>query len=351
MMLKKVSLLGLFLLLFFSFDNLYASNEITILKYSKQESELVEKLNFTLTWNLDKNIQLVNDKYLRKIYIKIMWIVDKKSIDLQISYQDKSITKTIEYKPKFPYSIDLNSKVWVKRIQNKPLSCEFSIASDILTYLEKNKIDEDELIAKVDKTYFNILPTEIDGKIYWWNPDKWFVWYMDYYVQDGQKTKPSQWKMTWYWVYEKPISQIFNSYWYETEIINKNNYLENFWEKEHLTLLLKNLAVWNMIQLWWDRCTKEEIKTDLTFANNSCYSVDYPRNLEWYYVENFEIKKHEGLNWEHAFFLLWYEWWVENPTNIIVWDSDTWYHKYSINEWFRKWNLIGNRSLIIKNNF
>jgi hypothetical protein len=195
----------------------------------------------------------------------------------------------------------------------------------------------------------------------WWNPNKWFVWYIDQY----KWRDALQYKYEWYWVYEKPIQDLFSKYQIKSKIINKNNYNNSFSKKDHLKTLLIELNNWNFIQLWWDYCTtpniddwiiklksnqkltKEQIKKWIN-AKNICYKDwNYNRQIIWYYLENEKYIEIKWLNWEHAFYLLWYKWWIENPTHIIVWDTYTWKHIYSIKEWLRKWELVENRSLII----
>ena len=116
-----------------------------------------------------------------------------------------------------------------------------------------------------------------------------------------------------------------------------------------------------MVQLWWDWCTnpifedwiidKTEIdakKVALWYSwKNYCSTFKKERKLEWYYKDWELYKKHIGLIWEHAFYLLWFEWKIDNPSKIIVWDTDTWYHKYDIKEWMRKWGRMDYRSIII----
>jgi hypothetical protein len=71
--------------------------------------------------------------------------------------------------------------------------------------------------------------------------------------------------------------------------------------------------------------------------------------LEWYYKDDYgNLFKHEWLAWEHAFYLLWYKWSVNNPSSIIVWDTMFWELEIPTSEWLRKWNLMQNRSIIIK---
>jgi hypothetical protein len=40
--------------------------------------------------------------------------------------------------------------------------------------------------------------------------------------------------------------------------------------------------------------------------------------------------------------------WINNPTHIIAWDTDTWRHEYPIDEWMRKWGRMDYRTIIIE---
>jgi hypothetical protein len=154
--------------------------------------------------------------------------------------------------------------------------------------------------------------------------------------------------MTWYWVLEKPIANIFKDFGLETKIITNKDYNENYNKYDHLTEILQSINNWNMVQLWWDYCTNPLYED--TANKNKCINFSRDRTIEWYYNEDWKLIKHEWLIWEHAFYLLWYKWWVENPSDIIVWDTQTGKHTFPIKEWLRKWDLMQNRSIIISNN-
>ena len=232
-------------------------------------------------------------------------------------------------------------------IQKRTLSCEISATADILTYLSWKEIKEDSLLWMLPKSEYNKLPKKTNWKITWWNPNLWFVWYIDK-LPNWKKAR--QRKMTGYWVLEKPIEKIINNFWFKTKVISKFNYKPNFWKKEHLKLILGELKKWNMIQLWWDICTNPKY---FNWKENACTYKGKPtwnnkRIISWYYQDkNWNTKKYIGLNWEHAFYLLWYKWTINNPTHIIVWDTYTWRHIYPTKEWMRKWQKMQYRSIIV----
>lgn len=358
MKLKNLVFLVFFLLIF---SYAYADDRIIILNYKNIQPQTLEKIKVSTT---DSNLsEIVDDKNRKKIYLSIKDTINPNDIKLVFNFSWKVLNYTYNYIPKFKKNFDISSKIKYKRIQEKPLSCELSVTADILTYLTWKKVSEEDVLTKIENKYLNVLPYQFDWKMYWGNPNLWFVWFMDYYWEKSS-VKPTQRDMTWYWVYEKPISKVYEAYWFSGEIISKDNYTKDFDRKKHLSYLLKNLERWNMIQLWADWCTREEFddwtisKYDISqekvdnkvYAKNYCTTTLEDRKIDWYYLEDFKEKKVSWLIWEHAFYLLWYEWWVENPTKIIVWDSDTWYHKYDTEEWMRKWSLMDYKSIIIKKN-
>ncbi len=267
---------------------------------------------------------------------KKKWIINNKSI-LKNEYANFVCEEKI---------FDISEKLKYKRIQGKALNCEISATADILSYLLKKEVKESKLEILLDKSEYNKLPTKKNWKTYWWNPNKGYVWYID---------KLPNWKtarqrlMTGYWVLEKPIDKIFKQYWIKTKIITQKNYNSTFSEKEHLQLILEELEKWNMVQLWWDICTNPKY---YNWKEHMCFywgkpSWNQDRTLAWYYKDkNWKEQKHIWLNWEHAFYLLWYKWEIENPTHIIVWDTFTGKHTYVTSEWIRKWGKMQYRSII-----
>lgn len=242
---------------------------------------------------------------------------------------------------------DISDQMTTKTIQKRALSCEISATADILTHLIKEEITEDILLTTLDKSKYNTLPYTEYNKVYWWNPQEWFVWYID---KTPSWETARQRKMTGYWVLEKPIDKIFKTYWIDTKIITQNNYLPDFSKQEHLTLILEELHKWNMVQLWWDICTDPKY---YNWEENPCYykwkpSWNDDRKISWNYKdEDWNDKKYSWLNWEHAFYLLWYKWSLNNPTHIIIWDTYTGKHTYVTSEWMRKWKKMEYKSIIV----
>lgn len=263
------------------------------------------------------------------------------------------------YYKDYPKDLDISNNFPYKRLQKRKLSCEASATSDILSAIKGYNITEEKVIEQMPKTdFFNkIAYNDWTTKI-WWDPDVWFVWYIDKY---NWRT-PLQKDYEWYGVYEKPIQSIYSNYLINTEIINNTMYDElNINEYIHLRKLLVALNDWKYVQLWWDICTYEwfEDWTEKYLTQeladkwynwiNYCVYAKNARTLSWI-VKNPDstLKQIKWLSWEHAFYLLWYKWWIENPTKIIVWDTYSWKHTYDTVEWLRKWKRMENRSIIIK---
>lgn len=294
------------------------------------------------------------------IYIWIPYWIEKAEWYINVKYKNKE--KKLNYKVYIENNykdFDIYNSLFKKSLQKKSLSCEASATADILSTLKWYNITEDDVINKLKKSsYYNKKPEKKNWKWIWWNPNKWFVWYIDHFWDIKSKQK----LLTWYGVYEKPIKNIYESYWLNTKIVDRNLLWEYFWTDKHLTYILKNLENWKMVQLWWDRCTDEKyedgelkdkklLNEDLAFkkinAKNSCYNTFSDRSLVWYYENNWELKKHIGLDWEHAFILLWWTWDINNPSHIKVWDTSTWFHEYETKEWIRKWSMMDYKSIII----
>ncbi len=243
-------------------------------------------------------------------------------------------------------------------LQKKSLSCESAAAADILETFFRKSIHEDSVISLLPKwSHYNTLPQEHpDGIKIWGNPELWFVWHIDHSSDITAKQK----LMTWYWVYEAPISDVYQDYWFYTEIFNESKHNSVIWPDMHLRYLLEKLQNGSMVQLWWDWCTKIEYDDGIleskndgnigwyVSAKNTCYNVDDPRELKWkYYDRNWKLQEHIWLDGEHAFILLWWKGDIKNPTHIRVWDTDTGYHLYPKQEWMRKWEKMDYRSIII----
>ncbi len=317
-------------------------------------------LQISILWNSE--IKLIEKNGILTIWVP--YNISDKSAILKIS------TPKINYS--FPIYIDIKSKnsdtdydifsaMFQSSLQKKSLSCESSATSDIISWFENKHTSEDTIIELLPKDqYFDALPTELNnGSLLWWNPNKWFVGYID----NNDDLKASQSLLTWYWVYEEPIQNAYKKLWYKAVIINKWLYNKSFWPKQHLSLLLERLQKLNMVQLWWDWCTREqyedwiiETKHQLTqeqankkiSAKNQCWNVDKDRSLSWKYKDSsWNLINHTGLNGQHAFVLLWWKWSIKNPTHIRVWDTDTGYHEYQTQEWMRKWKAMDYRSVVV----
>ncbi len=272
-------------------------------------------------------------------------------ISVKIKSGNNTLKEIVFNIKKFDDNLDISDKFTYKRLQKYDLSCEISAASDIISAIKWEKIEEDELIEKVSKSsFFDKKPISFNWQRLWWNPNDWFVWKINNALQNNY---------TWYWVLEKPIALLYNNYWLETKIINKYYYNSKYKQTEHLRELLIELNKWNFVQLWWDYTTnpdeedwtKKTVKQDDVdkWLSGINYSKNWNknRNISWNFMRDSKLYEYVWLSWEHAFYLLWYEWALENPSKIIVWDTLTWKHKYSLKEWMRKWNLMQNRSLVI----
>lgn len=253
---------------------------------------------------------------------------------------------------------DRTEEFYKTTLQEKTYSCEISATSDILSTLKNKNFTEDELIEQIDKSKFGETAQYSNGIYIWWNPNAGYVGYID---TDAKGNIASQRNLTGYGVYEAPIAKLYNQYWLKTEIINNSHYTTSFWTEQHLKKLLQEFTKGNYVQLWGDICTTPEYDDwelaleDITQedvnkgknAKNECWSFGQDRKRVWYYKEGEKLIKHQGLIWEHNFYLLGYEWDIDNPVNIIVWDTSTGKHTYPVKEWMRKWEEMDFRSIII----
>lgn len=299
-------------------------------------------------------IYVVSEKWDIKCEDEICYIntkqVDYGRFYVRVKSKNKTL-KVFNYKiKKYNEMLDISDSIKYKSLQKYSLSCEIRRASDIISAIKWQKIDEDELIDKIEKTnFFGKKAVKFDWDFLWWNPNFWFVW----------DIKWNQFDLTWYWVLENPISVLYKKYKISNKIITNKNYNSSYWQKEHLAELFIALNKWNFVQLWWDRRTnpdeedwildkvkEKDLEKWLNWKNYSKYWRK-DRKISWNYMKDWNLTKIEWLNWEHAFYLLWYEWELDNPKKIIVWDTKTWKHKYNTKEWLRKWNLMQNKSIIV----
>jgi hypothetical protein len=115
------------------------------------------------------------------------------------------------------------------------------------------------------------------------------------------------------------------------------------------------------VQLWGDFCTNPIYEDGMLErknfsqaqanlgknAKNDCWGYSANRTISWYFQENGKKAFHRGLIGEHNFYLLGYEGTLNDPINIIVWDTQTGRHIYPVEEWMRKWRAMDYRSVII----
>lgn len=282
----------------------------------------------------------INTKWLE--YGKFLVKIKTKNTNLKVlNYKIKKYSEKVDISDSFPY----------KRLQKYSLSCEIRASADIISAIKWKKIEEDELLENLEKTnFFDKKAIKFKWEYLWWNPNYGFVWAIN---------NAKQSEMTWYWVLETPISVLYKKYNISNKIITKKNYNFYYSQNQHLIELFIELNKWNFVQLWWDYTTNPEeddwIKEKVnqnnvdSWLNWKNYSKNWNKNrlIAWNYMENWELFKHIWLNWEHAFYLLWYEWEIDNPKKIIVWDTLTWKHTYNAKEWLRKWNIMDNRSIIV----
>lgn len=366
-LLKYLLIIALFLPSF-AFADVFEinKNNIVLVDLSKNNktSRLIKKWDIKIELEWNKKINLV--EYDNKLILHINWINVDESWTLKII--SSNWTREIDYKINYSKpekDLDLTNDFFVRSIQKRPLSCEISAQADILSYIKWRNINEDELLPILDKSKFNTLPEKAWDKLIWWNPNDWFVWYIENFKSSEWYTvKPTQRLMTWYWVYEKPIQGIYTKYWVKSVIVNKSNHSSKLTPKKHLEALLEALNKWYLVQLWWDWCTDSRFDSwskqwnvsqadadNWIYWKNTCSRLNEDRTLNWYYYDkNWKLVKHEWLSWEHNFYLLWYKWTIKNPTKLIIWDTNTWRHEYPVSEWMRKWKLMDYRSLIIENN-
>jgi len=234
-------------------------------------------------------------------------------------------------------------------LQKYKLSCEIAAMKAIYEALG-HKRTEDQIIATLP--FYNKPYDETTG--IWWDPDKEFVWLID----------GSQSKKTWYGIYESAIAKNFeDQIWIyiptlKTEAWNESTRPSIYTDETHLTHLLDTLDTWWHVIIWWDWCTNPVYEDGILGRDkwtimklfpipgkNTCKNWHINRDFTWKTPEGKEVIAFNG---DHVFVLLGYIGKKENPSHIIVWDTDTGRHIYPIQEWMRKWWYIENRSLTIR---
>lgn len=266
--------------------------------------------------------------------------------------EERKKLEEIEKSRVYPLEFDITSKMAKLHIQERNLSCEAAATTDILSTILKTDIAEKDILAKMKKdvTYGKASYINSEWKLIWWDPNNWFVWEMDGH----------QYNLTWYAIYEKPMSEIYDDY--GVKVATYNKFENNLWlnsTREALSYMLKELVKWNYVQMWWDYCTDpnfedgnidrkistEESNSGLS-QKNFCYSFYQERMVTWYTEEWKEIKAWKQ---SHNFVLLGYIWDIENPEKIIIRDTQTWRHIYPTDERLRKWELNDARAIIVYN--
>ena len=225
-------------------------------------------------------------------------------------------------------------------LQKYSLSCEISA---VRTVLSRWNIDMSE-----EEIFWNIPHfSDVYSGWIWWDPDKEFVWY----ITGGQMKK------TGYGVYPRAlftsIENIASWEIYDEGKLSSNMTSENVF----LTYLLRKIETWSSVILWWDWCTEKQYEDGILEKNhkkimrffplagkNSCTRNMEERNMKWTTPAWKDIYWVSG---EHTFILLWYIGMIENPSHIIVWDTDTGRHIYPREEWLRKWEFLWYRSLVM----
>lgn len=307
---------------------------------------------------LKKEFSLEKEKILAKKELELAKIEkDKKLKEEEKIKREKLEKEKLEEEKKkeiiYPKEFDITNKLAKLHIQERNLSCEAAATTDILSTILKKDIAEKDILAKMKKdiTYWKPSYKNSEWKLIWWDPSNGFVWEMDWH----------QYNLTWYAIYEKPMSEIYTDYWVKTELYNKfENKLGLKNTKEALSFMLKELVKWNYVQMWWDYCTDPDfedwnidrkITTEESLnwlsQKNFCYSFYNERVVTWYTEEWKEIKAWKQ---SHNFVLLGYIWDINNPEKIIIWDTQTWKHIYPTAERLRKWELNDARAIIVYNN-
>ena len=233
-------------------------------------------------------------------------------------------------------------------LQKYKLSCEIAAMKAIYGGLRYPR-SEDEIIKTLP--VHNAPYDKVNGT--WWDPDKEFVGLIN----------GSQNEKTWYWIYETAIEKNFHQELgkyittLRTESWNELTRPIEYTDETHLTHLLEAIDNgWHVI-LWWDWCTNPDYEDGVLPRDktrimqlfpipwkNTCKSWNLDRDFGW---KTKEWKEVMAFNGDHVFILLGYIGKKENPSHIIVWDTDTGRHIYSIQEWMRKWWKLQNRSLMI----
>ncbi len=309
-------------------DQIYNSNDYKILKLVREIKlqklqELIKKLrkkwykNYysefkTNSWFIIQNsIYSNSNQNINYITLTELWNiqVDSKIIDYFLDKKFANISKN-ELKSLAFYLWLIkqyhNKTIFIKekpqhKLQKYSLSCEANTLTDIInifyTRYKIKLVDESQIINQIplDKTKFYIK----NWKYYWWNPEKGFVWNMNWisFRLDLKKSNKR-----WWWVYPKPLLQILNKY------LNKVWYKS--FEKNNLTSidLISSIAIKNPIMFWYVYDNNNEIlpvynywKKILLYKNQHVgvivwLKIDNYWNIKWIYYYEWLHKNLQYMN-------------------------------------------------------
>ncbi|GAB0175039.1 MAG: hypothetical protein HHAS10_09180 [Candidatus Altimarinota bacterium] len=254
----------------------------------------------------------------------------------------KSLYKYLEIRSSLKPTVDVSDRYKLS-LQKYLLSCEIAALRMVVEVLSSKYISEEDIMREIPQfvaPYKNGI---------WGDPEKEFV---------GSYTG-SQKIATGYGVYGLPLSRFLDRRGYN------NQYSHTLMSSGitgdiQLSGALDALKKGDHIIFWGDWCTTPAFddgvvdKIDMyVFRNftisgrNECERASAERVMTWKTKEGTSVS---GISGEHAFLLLGYVGSKENPTHIIVWDTDTGKHIYPILEWMRKWSTLDYRMLIVENN-
>ncbi len=239
-----------------------------------------------------------------------------------------------------PPSLDISSKYHFF-LQKYKLSCEAAATRMVIESLTGISTTEDDIIAS-----WRHMPEPYSSWWVWWDPDIGFV---------GSLTG-SQFMRTGYGIYEQPIAKYLTWRGFRVDISNDRDENQNT-PYMRLSKNIDALEAWSRVILWGDWCTTSRyddgrVNSVDTFialkfllsAKNPCDRPVEQRKFSW---KTETGKVISGLSGEHVFLLLGYIWTRQDPSHIVVWDTDTGRHIFPYDEWMRKWKLLQYRSLII----
>jgi uncharacterized protein YvpB len=320
----KLFLLSIFITLLFSSE------------VSASEDRVIYPRDFTLTIDaivsLDKRMKATTaPTILKNLFFQRDALTEKaKSIYLSLERQS-SISATIDVSTRYRLLL-----------QRYPLSCEIAALRMVIESITKRPTTEEKIMSTVPHS-----PSPMNRGV-WGDPDQEFVG--SYYG--------SQRLLTGYGVYEAPLSLYLSDIGISSEIFNAYK-VNNITRGERLTEILTAIDNGDHVILWGDWCTLGEYEDGVVEkvdpyiialfqipGRNRCDRWPFERIHYWLTEEGKVVK---GLSGEHAFLLLGYVGDRQNPTHIIVWDTDTGKHYYPLREWYRKWEVMDYRSLIIAN--